>query len=238
MHTSKLIVRRRVAAALITVALLSFAPLVILGPAIGWPASLRLPAAAQLAAIAQAPGAVAWGYSVYLVYSVLIAPVFIALAWALFDGRWGATARVVVAFAVMSSLARCIGLLRWLTVMPTLADAHARADAPLRAQIEVLFNALNSYGGGIGELLGVSLFMALALATLCVAAWRQRQMPTGLAAAGVLSAGLLLGMVLQVPVAFAVTALTLWMVAVGVWLWRTRGTASPALSSARAFAER
>ena len=53
---------------LIATSLLSFVPLVILGSAIGWPASLDKPAAQQLAAIAQAPQAVAMGYGVYLLY--------------------------------------------------------------------------------------------------------------------------------------------------------------------------
>ena len=61
-------------------ALLAFAPVAILGAAIGWPASLRLPAAEQLAAIAAQPEAVALGYAVYLLYSILVAPVMIGLA--------------------------------------------------------------------------------------------------------------------------------------------------------------
>ncbi len=60
---------------LIADALLSFAPVAILGAAIGWPASLDEPAAEQLAAIAAAPGGVAFGYGVYLLYSILVAPV-------------------------------------------------------------------------------------------------------------------------------------------------------------------
>ena len=48
---------------LIAAAILSFLPIAILGPAIGWPASLRAPAAVQLAAIAGEPAAVALAYS-------------------------------------------------------------------------------------------------------------------------------------------------------------------------------
>ena len=69
---------RALGALLIVDALLSFAPVAILGAAIGWPASLDKPAAEQLAAIAAAPGGVALGYGVYLLYSVLVAPVLIA----------------------------------------------------------------------------------------------------------------------------------------------------------------
>jgi Domain of unknown function (DUF4386) len=216
---------RSLAVGLMLLALLSFAPMAILGPAIGWPASLRLPAATQLLAIGKAPEAVAWGYAVYLLYSVLIAPLFIALAARVCvdaQGRWGAAAQMVVAWLAMSVLARCIGILRWLTVMPQLAKQHAQGDATTQAVTERVFAALNTYGGGIGELLGVSLFMALAVATLCVAAWRQQRMPTALAAAGGVVALLLLGMLWRVPVAAAVTGLTLWTMALSVWLWRLR----------------
>jgi hypothetical protein len=216
---------RYLAAGLMLLALLSFAPMAILGPAIGWPASLRLPAATQLLAIGKAPDAVAWGYSVYLVYSLLIAPLFVALAARLCvdaNGRFGAAGHMVVAWVAMSVLARCMGILRWLTVMPQLASQHAQSDAGTQAVIERVFAALNTYGGGIGELLGVSIFMAMALLTLCYSAWRQQRMPLVLAAAGVVSALLLLGMLWRVPVAVAVTVLTLWTMAVSVWLWRSR----------------
>jgi len=71
------------AALLVAEALLSFVPVAILGAAIGWPASLRQPAAQQLEAIAAHPEAMALGYAVYLLYSILVAPVMIGLA----DGR-------------------------------------------------------------------------------------------------------------------------------------------------------
>jgi len=62
---------------LVAEALLSFAPVLILGAAIGWPASLDKPAAEQLAAIGANADAVALGYGLYLLYSILVAPVMI-----------------------------------------------------------------------------------------------------------------------------------------------------------------
>lgn len=64
----------------IVTAVLSLLPMVVLGPAIGWPASLGKPAAEQLAAIARAPRAVAIGYGIYLLYSVLVLPVMVLAA--------------------------------------------------------------------------------------------------------------------------------------------------------------
>ena len=214
---------------LIADALISFAPLVVLGAAIGWPASLGKPATEQLAALAAAPDAVALGYGLYLLYSILIAPLMIGLASRVFGGLHSPLAMTVAAFGALSALSRSIGILRWLSVMPALAAAHAGADPVGQTQIELVFAALTAYGGGIGELLGVSLFMALALALLCIGGWRRGGMPTWLAAPGAISAALLGGMLLpalgvpvHVPVAAAVTVLTLWMLAAGAWCLRRR----------------
>jgi Domain of unknown function (DUF4386) len=214
---------------LIIDALLSFAPVAILGAAIGWPASLGKPAAEQLAAIAGQPAAVALGYGVYLLYSILVAPVMMGLAARTFGGLSQPLAATVAAFGALSALARCIGILRWLTVMPVLATAHASAEPALRTQIEWLFTGLTTYGGGIGELLGVSVFMAASVGTLAVGALLRGGMPTGLAALGLVCALLLAGLALPmlrgpqiVPVALAVSLLSVWMLAAGVWVLRAR----------------
>jgi hypothetical protein len=212
-------------ALLVGTALLAFAPLAILAPAIGWPASLGAPAGVQLAAIAARPDAVAFGYGVYLLYSMLIAPAMIGLAARVFGGLHGPLASTVAAFAALSALARAIGILRWLTVMPSLAAAHARGDAIARGPIEALFGALTAYGGGIGEVLGVSLFMAASVGTLSGAALVRGGMPRALAAGGMVVALMLAALAAPefrlpefMPVAAAVTALSVWMIAVGVWV--------------------
>ena len=216
---------RGLGALLVVTALLSFAPLAILAPAIGWPASLGNPAGVQLAAIAARPDAVALGYGVYLLYSMLIAPAMIGLAARVFGGLQGPLAATVAAFAALSALARTIGILRWLTVMPALAVAHASGDDAARGPIEALFGALTAYGGGIGEVLGVSLFMAASVGTLSVAALMRGGLPRALAAGGVIVALMLAALAAPefrlpefMPVAAAVTALSVWMIAVGVWV--------------------
>ena len=214
---------RALGALLIAEGLLALAPIAILGPAIGWPASLDHPAAQQLAAIAAAPGAVGAGYGVYLVYSILIAPVMIALAARLPGGLASPLGMTAAAFGALSALARAIGILRWLTVMPGLAAAHAAADPAARRQIELVFDALTAYGGGIGEVLGVALFMALSLGVLAVGALRGGGMPTWAAVFGLVGAvGLgalllpLFGAPDLMPVAVAVSLVSVWMIALGV----------------------
>ena len=87
--------------------------------------------------------------------------------------------------------------------MPALATAHAGAgagagadadaDADARWQIERLFEAISTCGGGIGKVPGVSLLMAAALGTLCVGTWRDEAPPRWLCASGALVAVLLAG---------------------------------------------
>ncbi|MGB4115516.1 MAG: DUF4386 family protein [Polaromonas sp.] len=208
---------------LIIAAVLSFMPIAILGPAIGWPASLRSPAAQQLAAIAGAPAAVALGYAVYLLYSVLILPVMILLAWRCSGSLARPMAVMVVTFAAISVLARSIGILRWLTAMPAMAKQHAAADPAGKQVLESIFTTITAYGGGIGELLGVSLFMALSLGLAMAAAWIGRTLPRWLAAFGMVAALLLfalflpaMGSAIQVPIAVAATVLAVWMVVAGI----------------------
>ncbi len=233
MNTLTLQPSRALAVLFIAEALLAFAPVAILAPAIGWPASLRNPAAQQLAAIAAQPGAVAVGYGLYLLYSMLIAAVGVGLAT-----RWGGGlqrpwAAAAAGFMALSALARAIGILRWLTVMPLLAhahhQAHATGDASTQTQLAVVFDAVHAWGGGIGEVLGVSLFMAFGLAAWAVAARQTQSAPAWMVVFAAIVAAMLASLSLPVwglaapaPVALAVTALSVWMLAAGVLAWRGR----------------
>ena len=211
--------RLGIALFLIVEALLAFAPLAVLGPSIGWPASLRNPAAQQLAAIAAAPTALTLGYSVYLLYSLAILPVAVIVAWRV-TGLTGKLSALIIALGALSALSRVIGILRWLTVMPMLASTYASGDSATRAAIELIFSAINSYGGGIGEILGVALFGGLWLLVAMVAALRSHTLPIWLTVFGIVAALLqlalaspTLGIGVQVPVAISVTVFVLWLLA-------------------------
>jgi len=222
--------QRGIALLLFVTGCLSLSPIPILGPAIGWPGSLGAPAATQLVGIGQSPTAVTLGYSLYLLYSILVLPALALAAHGLLGARQRWLVMLVAAFAALSTLARCIGILRWLTVMPVLSQAHAVADPAQRERIELVFTALNAYGGGVGELLGVSLFGGLALLLLAVGAAACAALPRWLSGMGVLAgmANLALflppmGIPFAPPVAVAVSLSSLWMWSLAAWwFWRAR----------------
>jgi hypothetical protein len=204
------------------VAALAFAPLAILGPAIGWPASLRNTAAAQLTAIAANASAVALGYGVYALYSLAIFPLAVVVAWRVIDlhSPWAA---IIIGFGALSALARVVGILRWLTVMPVLSKSHATGDPAVQATNAQIFDAINAYGGGIGELLGVALFGGLWLLIAMLVALKTCALPKWLCTLGIGSALLQLaifapafGIASPIPVAAAVTSFAVWLIAFAV----------------------
>ena len=140
-------------------AVLIFVPMVILGGAIDWPASLDFPPSKVLPLIAANLQDVRLGYGVYLIYSVMWAVMGTVIAWLAVRraGTFGPALMLAVGLASVSALARAIGIIRWLTASTALADAHAAPGAD-RPAIEAVQLAVNAWGGAIGENLGVALF--------------------------------------------------------------------------------
>jgi hypothetical protein len=140
-------------------AFLIFVPMVILGGAIDWPASLDFPPGQVLPLIAANLQGVRLGYGVYLFYSVMWTVMGTAIAWLAVRrvGAFDPALMLAVGLASASALARAIGIIRWLTASSALADAHAAPGAD-RPAIEAVQLAVNAWGGAIGENLGVAIF--------------------------------------------------------------------------------
>lgn len=206
--------------------LLLFVPVGVLGSAIGWPASLGEPASVVLPLIAENEGAVRFGYLVYLAYSILFGITVVLLARLVEDRLPPGARRLLVGFAVASVVARCLGIVRWLAPMPVLADAWgASTDDGQRYALEQVYEALNAWGGTIGEALGVGLFAAIALGLLATGLLRDRAVPRWLAVGAVVSAAAVLvnavelaGVDLGPVITVTVTVVQLWFLAIGVWL--------------------
>ncbi len=141
--------------------LLIFIPTFVLGAAINWPDSLDDPASVALPRLLENEGAVRAGYFAYLIYSILFAISMALLSEVVFGKNGGILMRIVIALAVASALARSIGIVRWLFPMFDLAEISKEATtAEQQFTVSTTFETLNSYGGTIGEVLGVSLFAA------------------------------------------------------------------------------
>ena len=87
-----------------------------------------------------------------------------------------------------------------------------------------MFRAVTVWGGGIGELLGVALFMAVSVGIAMAGALRLRSTPAWLSGLGLVSAALLFGMfpptvgiTFNVPIAVSASLVSVWILAFGVW---------------------
>ena len=159
-------------------ALMFFVPLGVLGAAIGWPAYLDLPAAHNLPLLISESASVKLGYSVYLLYSLLFFPVVLLISRAIAGkDKFPLVLRLAVGFALLSTLARCLGIVRWLTVMPVLATQYQAADAAEQTIIATVYTAFNASAGGVGEILGVFLLSATSVALLASALWARSDIP-------------------------------------------------------------
>jgi len=68
----------------------------------------------------------------------------------------GGIAAATLGLAVLSAIAKAIGISRWLFAMPGLADAYVAPGAD-HGMIALVFQTLDAYAGGIGEIVGVGL---------------------------------------------------------------------------------
>ncbi len=200
----------------------------ILSSAIGWPASLDDPASMALPRLLENQTAVFSGYGLYLLAALLLVPATAALSVRLNLGP--ALSAFLLGTSVVSALAKTIGISRWLFAMPDLARAYVAPGADQNG-IALVFDALNAYAGGIGEIVGVGLVTGIwTLATGIVLARH------GAPIIGCFAALAGAGLFLTIPAGFGVElgpVLTLtnivWqfaLLAIGIWSLRDRSVAA------------
>lgn len=218
--------RRFTAVLLLVEGLLFFAPLVVLGAAINWPASLDYPAGQMLPLLAAQLGQVRLGYGVYLLYSLLFFPAALLATRALTGLSLSSPLlQIGIGFAALSALARAIGIIRWLSAMPALAALYGEPTQTEsgRAMIATVFTTTNAYGGALGEALGVGLCAAVWFGALAFALARRGSRWLGGAAAVVAlllaaTAMELLGVSAGPLIAVGTMGVQLWFLAAGVML--------------------
>lgn len=200
-----------------------FLPLMIMGPATGWPASLSDPAGVLLPQILTHQLSVQIGYFIYLLYSVffMVTAYFFTLyangkeSLSLFSG-------IALGLGGLSVLARVIGIIRWLTVMPILA---LQGDISAGSSAALIYDSLNALAGGIGETMGVALFAGLWAVLLSARSLKTKALPPFLCWLGIVAGIAVMGPVAELfgaelggYITATSTLIHLWYISGGVYL--------------------
>ena len=161
----------------------------VLSMTFDWPDILRQPADVVLPEYADGGTslvwtwfAVAWTYAI-LGVAILLLPTALA--------RRGDTAlRLATSVGAASVLLALIGFLRWVFVVPPLADSYMSGDESTRAAVAAAWTAQHQYGGALlGEHLGQLLAIGWSV-TVSVIILRSRVMPVWVGWLGVLASAL------------------------------------------------
>jgi Domain of unknown function (DUF4386) len=210
--------------------LVFFVPVFVLGAAIEWPASLDFEPPKLLRLVAENESMTQLGYVVYLIYSLAFWPVIALFGWHALsrtDRRWTPSVIIALIAAGISAAMRSIGILRWLFPMPDLADRFVAASAssePTDGMVAI-FDALNSFGGAVGEVLGVGIFASIAVIAVSLALRTAGSTPVWVANLGVVAGVSLISSAVEIVgidagflLTVSVTILQLWFLAVAFTL--------------------
>jgi len=222
-------VNRQAAILLLAQFVLFFVPIMVLGAAIDWPASLDEPISTLYPRFVQNLAAVRLGYGAYLAYSVLFLATAVMTARAVAGSDTLSPAlQVAAGFGIISALARSIGIVRWLSAMPLLATQYLdpTTAAATKEMIAITHVAINELAGTIGEALGVGLFAALWMLLIAVALLRMRGMARLLGSLGLVTAaalftnmGGMFGIDIGPMIVISVAIAQFWFLFMGIWLF-------------------
>jgi hypothetical protein len=220
----------------------------VLSSTFEWPDILREPADVVLPEFAAGgTSLVGTWFATAWTYAVLAVPIL--LLPAVLGRRGDPVLRAATYAGATSVVLALIGFLRWVFVVPPLADSYVAGDATTRAAVEAAWTAQHQFGGALlGEHLGQLLAICWSV-TVSLIILRSRVLPRWLGAVGlVVSAVYLLnqGDILATAVpGFPVwdlagllgsTGWGLWVAALGVVLLRAprpAGAAIPPIAGTR-----
>jgi hypothetical protein len=247
MTASALHTLRRVTGSLFLVGSVAFAvAATVLSSTFNWPDILREPAAVVLPQFAAGgPGLVWTWFATAWTYAILTVPIL--LLPAALRRRDDAALRVATWVGATSVVLSLIGFLRWVFVVPALAQSYVTGNATTQAAADAAWTAQHQFGGALlGEHLGQLMAIGWS-ATVSVVILRTRALPRWLGLAGLIVSALYLlnqGDILATAVAgFPVwdlagllgsTTWGLWVAALGVTLLLRRADRSAAPGQNRA----
>ncbi len=211
---------RYAAASLGAASLLAIAGFTVLGSVFRYPQILEEPTADILALFRDHQGAVTTWFGVLVLSAALLAPAGLWL------GRLtgGGLGRWIAGVGAAAALVQAVGLQRWVTLVPGLADDAL--DPQRRTAAEDRFELLHTVlGKAIGETLGYALTATFTV--LVVVALTRRGLPRWLGLAGHVAAGLIAtGVVIPLVEPASLTNFAGyvlwcgWLLAVAGWLVR------------------
>ncbi len=148
-----------------------------------WPDILREPADVVLPAVVAGGTSLVWTwFATAWTYAILLVPIL--LLPAVLGRRSDPVLRVASYVGATSVMLSLIGFLRWVFVVPPLADYHVGGEEVTRAAVEAAWTAQHQFGGALlGEHLGQLLAVAWSVA-VSVIILRTQVLPRGLGAAG------------------------------------------------------
>jgi hypothetical protein len=175
--------RRATAGLFIAGALTFAAAATVLSSTFDWPDVLREPADVVLPSFVAGGTSLVWTwFATAWTYAILIVPILLLPA-AL--GRPGdPTLRVATYAGATSVVLSLIGFLRWVFVVPPLADSYVTGDAVTRAAVDAAWTAQHQFGGALlGEHLGQLLAVVWSM-TVSVVILRSGVLPRWLGVSG------------------------------------------------------
>jgi hypothetical protein len=225
-------VRRTTGALFVVGAVLFAGAATALSSTFDWPDILREPADVVLPAFVAGGTSLVWTWlAIAWTYGLLAVPML--LLPAVLGRRGDPVLRAATYAGATSVVLSVVGFLRWVFVVPPLADSYVAGDATTQTAVDAAWTAQHQFGGALlGEHLGQLLAIAWSV-TLSVVILRSRILPRWLGVAGLAVSGVYLlnqGDILATAVpGFPVwdlagllgsTGWGLWVAALGVALLR------------------
>src|SRR5215210_9072164 len=155
----------------------------VLSSTFDWPDILREPADVVLPAFVAGGTSLVWTwFATAWTYAILAVP--IVLLPTVLGRRSDPTLRAATYAGATSVVLALIGFLRWVFVVPPLAESYVAGDAATRAAVDAAWTAQHQFGGALlGEHLGQLLAIAWSV-TLSVIILRTHVLPRWLGATG------------------------------------------------------
>jgi len=175
----------------VTGALAFGAAATVLSSTFNWPDVLREPPGEVLPAfVAGGPSLVWTWFATAWTYAILVVPIL--LLPAVLGRRSDPVLRVATFVGATSVVLSLIGFLRWVFVVPPLAQSYTSGDDTTRVAVDAAWTAQHQFGGALlGEHLGQLLAIAWA-GTLSVVILRTHVLPRWLGATGLVVSALYL----------------------------------------------